>query len=266
MNENEKEKKEGLQPEAAPKQETQPAEPPTEQPVQPTARERYRERYKTAYPDMDIDDEESFFGKANENLDELDEYRESNKALSEAMSKSSALASMLIAAKDGENPFVWLAENVGMDLRELANDPEFGKKMTSAVEAWQKKQNDGKAAQQEMEANFKKSVDALGELCNEKGIGQDEAQEIYTKFFETIVEPATRGDVTKETWELMRKGMKYDSDIEDATRKASAKALNEKIENRLRKQDGGNIPPSLSGSGDGKGGGRKKPGFFSGIS
>ena len=67
----------------AQKPETQP-----EQTVEQSAKDRYRQRYATANPDINLDDEDALYGRANENLDELESLRESNRILAEAMDKT----------------------------------------------------------------------------------------------------------------------------------------------------------------------------------
>lgn len=44
-------------------------------PAQPTAKDRYRGRYSQAHPDLNLDDDEAFYTQANQNLDELENFR-----------------------------------------------------------------------------------------------------------------------------------------------------------------------------------------------
>ena len=99
-----------------------------QEPPQPTQRERYASRRKEAYPDISEDDEDAYYGQANADLDELEGYRRSNQELADVFDKTPTLAGMLLAAKEGENPFVYLAQQAGpdLDIRELINDPDFG--------------------------------------------------------------------------------------------------------------------------------------------
>lgn len=246
------------------KDKTQPAETsPADNVPAPTAKERYVERYRKAHPDMKDDDEEDLYGRANSNLDELEGYRSSNKALSDAFEKNPTLAAMLIAAKDGENPFVWLGENLGMDIKELSDDPEFGKKLSDALIAYQKKQGEGKKADADREKNFNASIEALKKLQNESGMSDDETQELYMKFFEDVAEPASRGIVTDETWRMMKKACDYDTDIEAAKKTAQTRGINQHIDNNLRKKSP-DVPPTLS-TGTRSAEPKKKGGFFEGI-
>ena len=107
--------------------------PAEEQPV--SARDRYRSRYSEAHPDLNLDDDEAFYGQANANLDELENFRESNRQLGEAMDKAPILAGLVLAAKEGQNPFAYLIENLGpdMDIRDLAENPEFAAQMGEAL-------------------------------------------------------------------------------------------------------------------------------------
>ena len=67
------------------------------QPEQPTAKDRYRSRYSEAHPDLNLDDDEAFYTQANQNLDELESFRQTNKELGEAMDRTPELAGMILS-------------------------------------------------------------------------------------------------------------------------------------------------------------------------
>lgn len=219
--------------------------------AEPSQRDRYRSRYREAYPDMDESDEEGFYTQANANLDELEGYRESNKALAETFDRNPTFAAMLLAAKDGENPFVYLAERGGPDLdfRALVEDPEFGEKMSNALLKFQESELQGKQAQEEMKRNMQSSISALKELQQEKGLSDDDCRDLFVKFFDEIVGDGSKGLVKKETWQSVLKARSYDDDLASASEKARASALNEKVQNPLREYDEGVMPPTLSQGG-----------------
>ena len=230
-----------------------------QQPPQ-SARERYRSRYSAAHPDLNLDDEEAFYGQANQNLDELEGFRETNRQLGETFDRNPLLAGLLMAAKEGENPFTYLAEQIGpdMDIRELANNPEFGTKMGEALAKYQENLAAGAKAEKEMGENFTNSMNALKELQQERGLSDEDTQALCRKLFgevdpETheIVEPgiignAAMGIIPKEVWEAVLKAENYDADIASATDKARATALNEKIQNGKKSFDAG--VPTLNGN------------------
>lgn len=236
----------------------------------PSARDRYRDRYREAYPDMNLDDDEAFYSQANNNLDELENYRESNRQLAEAFDKTPLLAGLVLAAKEGENPFTYLAENVGpdMDIRELANDPDFSKKMGDALKKFQDKQAAGEKAREEMGKNAIKSFATLKELQKERGLSDEECVKMANDFFgeiddegkpvgkESFMQLASKGVVTKGMWEALFNARSHDADVAAAGEKARATALNEKVQNGLRSFDNG-MPPSMPTGGRSRG--ERKP-------
>lgn len=238
---------------------------------QQSARERYRNRYSAAHPDLNLDDEEAFYGQANQNLDELEGYRESNRQLGEAFDKTPLLAGLLLSAKEGENPFTYLAEQIGpdADIRELASNPEFGKAMGEALAKFQERQAASAKAQKEAGENFQKSMEALNELQQERGLSDEDRIALVKRMFgETdeqgnvidygIFGNASMGIVPKEVWEAVLKAQNYDSDIASATEKARATALNEKIQNNKRDFKGAGVPSLGSGGAGRRQEGRKK--------
>ena len=240
-------------------------EPVVEQPPQQSARDRYRSRYSEANPDLNLDDEEEFYTQANNNLDELENYRQANKELGEAFDRTPALGGMVLAAKNGQNPYAWLAENIGpdMDIRVLATNPEFAKTMGDALTKFWENQEKAKKKKEEIGNNAVKSLQTLKELQAEKGLSDEQCIKMANDFFgefdedgnpvgkESFMYKASNGIVTKGMWESLINGRNYDADIKTATDKARATALNEKLENGL-KQFGTGLPQSLSTSGKGK--------------
>ena len=240
---------------------------PAEQPM--SARDRYRDRYSAAHPDLNLDDDEAFYGQANANLDELESFRESNRQLGEAMDKAPILAGLVLAAKEGQNPFAYLVENLGpdMDISDLAENPERAKQMGDALKKYQERQEKNTARDKEIGENMAKSIQTLKEYQTEKGMSDEECVKMLNDFFgdydengqpvnkPSFMQNASMGIVTKGMWEALFNARHYADDIASATDKARATALNERLQNNLRKPDAG--VPNLSGGN--KGGGETKP-------
>lgn len=242
-----------------------------QQGAQQSARERYRSRYSEAHPDLNLDDEEAFYGQANQNLDELEGFRESNRQLGEAFERNPLLAGLLTAAREGENPFTYLAEQIGpdMDIRELASNPEFSEKMGVALSKYQETLAAGAKAEKEIGEHFNESMKALKELQQERGMSDEDVQALVKKMFGEndeegnvvdygIIGNASMGIVPKEVWEAVLKAQNYDADIKAASDKAAATALNGRIQNNLRDFGQGAGVPNLGTSGGGKPAQRKK--------
>ncbi len=236
---------------------------PAEQPM--SARDRYRDRYSAAHPDLNLDDDEAFYGQANANLDELESFRESNRQLGEAMDKAPILAGLVLAAKEGQNPFAYLVENLGpdMDISDLAENPERAKQMGEALKKYQERQEKNTARDKEIGENMAKSIQTLKEYQTEKGMSDEECVKMLNDFFgdydengqpvnkPSFMQNASMGIVTKGMWEALFNARHYADDIASASDKARAKALNERIQNGKR-NFGTGLPASMSTSGGGR--------------
>ena len=237
---------------------------PAEQPK--SARDRYRSRYSEADPELNLDDEEAFYTRANENLDELEGFRESNRQLGEAMDRTPELAGMVLAARQGTNPFVWLAENLGpdMDIRQLADNPEFANQMGEALKKFQQAQDKAQAKKKEIGQNMANSFQTLKDYQAEKGLSDEECVKMAKDFFgeldedgnpvgkESFMYLASNGIVTKGMWEALFNARHYEGDIAAASDKARATALNDKVQNPLSKSGTG-LPQSMSTGGGKRG-------------
>lgn len=236
-----------------------------------SARDRYRSRYQERHPELNLDDEEAFYGQANQNLDELENYRRSNEELGKAFDANPLLAGLLDAAREGENPFTYLAEQIGpdMDIRELAKNPEFSTKMGEALSKYQERLAAGAKAEKEMGDHFAESMRALKELQQERGMSDDDAQALVKKMFGEsdeegnvtdygIIGNASIGIVPKEVWEAVLKAQNYDDDIKAAGDRAAAEALNSREQNHLRRFGSSAGVPNLGTNGGGRPAQKKK--------
>lgn len=235
--------------------------------VTQSARERYRSRYSAAHPDLNMDDDEAFYSQANANLDELENYRETDRQIGEAFDRTPLLAGLVLAARNGENPFAWLAENIGpdMDIRELANNPEFSKTMGESLLKFEEKVSNSKKKNEEIGKNALKSIQTLKEIQQERGLSDEEAKKMAYDFFgdiddegkpvgkESFMQLASNGIVTKDMWNALFNARNYDKDIAAASDKARAAGLNEHVANNLRDWNPTGMPKSLSTGGTGKG-------------
>lgn len=237
-----------------------------QKPAQQTARDRYRSRYSEAHPDLNLDDDEAFYTQANQNLDELESFRQTNKELGEAMDRTPELAGMVLAARQGTNPFAWLAENIGpdMDIRQLADNPEFANQMGEALKTFVANQEKAAAKKKEIGKNMANSFQTLKDYQTEKGLSDEECVKMANDFFgelddegkpvgkESFMYLASNGIVTKGMWEALFNARHYDNDIAVASDKARASALNDKVQNQLSK-GGTGLPQSMSTGGGKRG-------------
>jgi ribosomal protein S21 len=233
---------------------------PDEEPTEPTAKERYRNRYQKAHPDLDLDDEDSFYSQANNNLDELEGFRKNNEEIGKAIDANPLLAGMVVAAREGTNPWVYLARNGGLDARKLADNDEFNDSMEKALTEFNDNMESNKRMSEARDKNFAESISALKSIAEKRGLSMDEAKSNYESFFK-MVEDAENGKVAKETWDAWFNSKNYDADVKSAADKARTQALNEKFRNKVKIPER-NLPPDVGGDQGGREPKKKKSTSF----
>lgn len=252
----ENEKKELQTPETMPPQEEAPATP---------NRDAYKAAFGEDYPDVDFENKEERYGKMVEDRKKLKSYRESGQRLNDTFSKNRWLAAMMQDITENDDPdyspIDWMADH-GIDINEAMSDEATRKKVSDKIAEFQKKQAESEAEDEERQKNFAKSAEVLKKL----GLSEEESNQMWLDFFNNIIDPGLRGEVTEETWRMIQKGTNYDNDIEEAKQTSAMKARNEKMANKVKTFDEP-MPPSLSQGGAGQQV-RKKPkkeSFFDGL-
>lgn len=218
-----------------------------EKPV--TSRDRYTQRYKERYPDMNVEDDEMLYSQAMTDLDELDNYKKHSEALLGAFNNNRAFASMIMAAKDGEDPWLWAAENLGADISEMLNDPEYLKKVAEAAKKFNEGQLKGEESRKDFEANIAASLETLKKIGAEKKMDDDQCLELFSYIYDKILGEGLKGTISEETFRMVLDGRNYAADVENARREGEVSGRNAKIAEQLRKESGdGSMPPSLGRS------------------
>ncbi len=214
-----------------------------------SSRERYNQRYRERFPDMNVDDEEALYSQAMTDLDELDSYKKHSEALVGAFNNNRAFAAMMMAAKDGQDPFEWLAENMGADISEMLNDPEYLGKIADATKKYNEGQLKSEEGRKESEANLAASLQTLKKIAEEKGMTDDECMGVFSYIYDEILGNGLKGIVTDETFRMVIDGRNYANDVAVARQEGEVAGRNAKITEQLRKEKGNeNMPPSLGGT------------------
>lgn len=234
--------------------------------AQPTHRERYENRYREMYPDLDMGNEEAFYESANANLDELESYRKHNNDLIGTFSNNKAFASMLMAAKNGEDPYEWMAANLGADITELLSDPEYSKKISEAAKKFNDSQAQGEASRKEYEANVKKTLEELQQIQQETGWDNEKCYNLASKVYD-IIDQGMKGLITAETFHMVMNGINYEDDVRNARDEGMVAGKNSKISEQLKKEKAPEgMPPSIgTAKGQSSQPQQKKKSYWDGI-
>lgn len=203
-------------------------------------RDRYAERLKAKYPDKEFADDEAIFGQINDDYDsydnELSEYREREKALSDLFASNPRSAAFLMDWRKGEDPIIGMVRKFGDDFKAALEDPD----KQEALAAANKEFAERIAKEEEYEAEYQKNINetltTIEGLQKEQNLS-DEQIDSAMDFLLAIVRDGIMGKFTSESITMALKALTHDSDVELAEREGEVRGRNTKIEEKLRKSN-----------------------------
>lgn len=217
--------------------------PPAAQPETRPNRDRYSSMFAEDNPDVDFEDKEARYGRMAEERTNYRNLRDSGKKFSGVLDKHRWVGAML---NDNEtNPFKWMAAH-GIDIQQVANDPDAMEGVAEAFEQWTKKQAEGAKAEKAKDAALDKSLDALAAVQQKYGLSDEQFDRMWDHFWDEVFAPAFAGEVSEDTWLGILHAMNYDTDVNNAREEGALQARNEKHTNKLKTFDEQEVPPSFS--------------------
>ena len=204
--------------------------------INETKREAFRRRMAEREPNLNLDDEDAYYGYMDNMVTEYDDYRASSDAMRKNMDHSPALAEMFMAAREEESfdPVLWMVRNKGLDLDALRDDPEYAEKVTEAHNEWLAKRAKSDEINEQAAANMPKSIEAITAKAAELGLTDEQADEIVGEIYQ-MGNDLTLGIIPVNIFEMLAKGKTYDKDIEEAREVGIAEGLETKVTDKLRK-------------------------------
>lgn len=216
-------------------------------------RDTFRENFSTRHPDVNMDDEEAYYGalddEYNANAEELRRNRENNEKLNNMFLENPNAAYFMNDLLDGKKQMgVALMEQFGDLFKEAVNDPspENVKAFADALDAHAKqiKKND------ELQAQFEQNVDA-SETTIENWAQEHKAtpeqidaiREFINQQFGNLI----AGIISPEMLDFAFKGLNYDKDVAAAEESGQAAGRNQRIEEKMRKGKGDGMPMIAGG-------------------
>lgn len=204
--------------------------------IKETKREAFRRRMAEREPNLNLDDEDAYYGYMDNMVTEYDDYRASSDAMRKNMDHSPALAEMLMAARDEENfdPVLWMVRNKGLDIDALRDDPEYAEKVTKYHNEWLAKRAKADEINKQAAVNMPKSLEAIQAKAAELGLTDEQADEIVGEIYQ-MGNDLTLGIIPVNIFEMLAKGKTRDADVETAREEGIAEGLNTKVDYKLRK-------------------------------
>ena len=228
-------------------------------------RDRHLNRLREKYPDKKFEDDEEIYGQIGEDYDnyekELGGYREREKALSDMFAAEPRSAEFLTEMSKGGNPVLSLLKNFGPDIKETLDDPD---KMQELADVWAEEQQriaKSKQLDDEYAENLPKSLEALKQFQEERGLTDEQADEIIFHLI-NIVRDGVMGKFSPEMFDLMTKAINHDEDVADAQEEGEVAGRNQKVTEKLRKNKSGDGLAPLNGKNNQQGSGKQDMDIF----
>ena len=225
-----------------------------------TSRERVKERLSSRYPDrqfvgqdgtdaQDVMDDsiEELFGEYESRESE---YNTHSKRLNDLFASDARIGAMFMRWAEGGNVMEHLIEEFGDEFLEALGSEEGKEKFLDAQNKWLDKVSKNKAAEEEAEANFKKSMETLDAFQQEHNLTDEQAIAVFDKVHK-IGTDMVRGIYDAESLLLALNAINHDSDVKTARAEGELAGKNAKIKEKMR--DGAELkttlPPALGGQG-----------------
>lgn len=222
-----------------------------------SSRQKFHERFVKRHPDIDVNDEEAYFGALNDENDEndkaaeeLERFRNDDQTLKSVMGKDHRLGGIMMAAVNGENVLDYLIDKYGADFAEVINDPEndeLRKKIADKQAEYLKKEAEAQKLEGEAQENLEATLAAFDKVADERGASDEEREAAFKRFVDFQAD-AIRDKVSEEAWRIFFDGIHHDEDVDNAAEDGEVRGRNAKIEMKLRKPTHG-VPPELGGQG-----------------
>lgn len=210
-------------------------------------KDTFRERFQGRYPDVNVDNEDDYYGAANQMLDDYELFENNSRNMRDRMMKSPVFAEMIVAAgkQDDFDPVVWMVENKGLDLQALQDDPDYSKKLADAHNTYIEKRAKQDEIEKQMAENMPASIEAVRSKAAEMGLTDEQAEKVIGQMYQ-VMDDLIVGKIDPSMFELMAKGMNFDTAVQDAKAEGIAEGLGTKIDDKL--VDLNNKRPRAGGS------------------
>jgi len=242
-----------------PAQETGPAEnevvpTPSGEPaetVPPKYSDTFKNRIKSAYPDEEFADDETFYQKASEQLDNLEAYRnnnmEINKSLMAIFTAEPAVAEVLKDMIEGASFPEAVARHFSPEeLTPKEGDPDR-EGWARNSEARVKRMEANELSKKTRKENDEFTMKEIQDFAKENDLTPDKANEILTKIGEVLDEIYT-GKISKSFFNSMYKAFNYDTDVATAEDTGKIAGRNEQIVTKKEEKPSGDGLPVIANS------------------
>lgn len=227
---------------------------PQGQEAQKSRRDMFREGFASRHPDINMDDEEAYYGalddEYNTREEELNKHRDNNKKLNEMFMQNPNAAYFMNDLLDGKEQMgVALMRQFGETFKDAVDDPTEAnvKAFADALDEHAANIRKNDQLQEEFEKNADESETTIENWAAEHNATPEQIDAvrefINTQFANLIV-----GKISPELLDFAYKGLHYDTDVVAAAESGAAQGRNERIQEKMRKGKGDGVPNIQGGA------------------
>lgn len=207
-------------------------------PPQETARQRYERSFAEMNPDVDINDEDAYYGAKNGMIDELGRLRKNAANVRKAVDADSPFGEMFNAAIEAGNgakdfnPLKWYAKEKNADLKAILDDPE---KADELMTAYNEGLEEKAAIDKEKDEVKQKQIDGLQAIYDAdkaNGIPEEQTQQRIGEMFDKL-DAIVKGDYIS-FYDMLHRDSSRDDDIAKAREEGRKQGVSTKINEKLR--------------------------------
>jgi len=211
----------------------------------PSAKDNFRNRFSQKYSDVNMDDEEAYYGKANEMMDQYEGYETNLNNVRQAVGSSEDFQEMLaeLSEWNTEHPdqpysiMHFIAKKVRqgeLDLDELKNNPDYADQIAEAQAKKTKDADEKKALEEEGTKNFEESIAMMQRVRDERGLTNDQVNSAMERLY-GIYDDLGVNKISEESFNAILDAMNYDTAVADARQEGETAGVNKRVTDRLRK-------------------------------
>lgn len=229
----------------------------TQEQTTKSRRDAFRERFGQKYPDINMDDEEAFYGRINDDYDdyenrmsgyetELGRYRDNEKKLSDMFVADPKAGWFLTQWRKNGDPTVELLKMYGADFKAALEDPSNIDKIAEANKEFAERMAEENRLEEEYQRNLNESLMAIDAYQQENNLTDEQIGDAMN-FLQGVAMDMIVGKISVDVLKMAMNAMNYDKDIETAAAEGQVKGRNEKIRETLKKRSKGDGLPQMNG-------------------
>ena len=217
-------------------------------------RDQQLERMRKKYPDKKFEDDEEIYGQIYDDYDQYEQdlngYKDREKAMSDMFAADPRSAQFLADMHNGQDPYVGLVKNFGVNIEDVLHDPKMQEQIAEANKEYVERVAKSRKLDEEYEKNMDASLETLRQFQEERGMSDDQIDEVFGALI-TVVRDGVMGKFSKETLAMFVNAINHDSDVASASEEGRVAGRNDKIVEGLRKRAKGDGTAPLNGKNGG---------------